>query len=108
MTDLMEQLRKQGEDLQRAVKMLRKSGDEWAEAERDYQIAKSQAVLTMKDAGCTMTEINLRIKGEVADKLFKRDKARVFYDSNMEYINVAKKQLQTIENQINREWNSNG
>lgn len=104
--DLMTDLQKQREELRKAMKALRVNGNKWAEAERDYQIAKDQAVLMMKDAGATMTEINLRIKGEVADKLFARDTARVLYDSTMEYINVAKKDLQLIENQIAREWNN--
>ena len=108
MQDLMQELEKQRADLKDAIKRLRQNGNLWAEAERDYQIAKAQAVLTMKDAGCSMTEINLRVKGEVADALFKRDTARVMYDSNMEYINVAKKDLQIRENQIAREWGNNG
>lgn len=108
MDDLQRLLTEQNADLSNAIKNLRKSGEAWAQKERDYQIAKSQAVLIMKDAGCTMKEIDLRIKGEVAEKLFERDMARVFYDSNLEYINVAKKQLQIIENQIQREWSQNG
>ena len=108
MQDLMTDLQKQREDLRKAMKALRQNGNAWAEAERDYQVAKAKAVLMMKDEGATMTEINLRIKGEVADALFKRDTARVLYDSTMEYINVAKKDLQIIENQIAREWSQNG
>ena len=108
MDDLQRQLAKTNEELNKAMKALRVNGNEWAKAERDYHIAKDQAVLTMKDAGCSMTEINLRIKGEVAEALFKRDTARVLYEANQEYINVAKKQLQLIENQIDREWHSNG
>lgn len=106
MQDLLRELQETREGLKQAMVELRQHGNEWAKAERDYQIAKSQAVLALKDAGATMTEINLRVKGEVAEALFKRDTARIMYDANMEYINVAKKDLQLIENQIAREWSN--
>ena len=108
MDDLMQELNDLKNDLMKSMKSLRVNGNAWAQAEHDYQVAKSQAVLIMKDAGATMTEINLRVKGEVADKLFERDKALVMYEANKEYINVAKKNLQLIENQIAREWGANG
>ena len=108
MQDLHQELEKTREDLHKAIKALRQNGNAYAEKERDYQIAKNQAVLAMKDSGVTVTEINLRIKGEVADKLYERDIAKVLYDATLEYINVAKKDLQLIENQISREWSQNG
>lgn len=107
--DLSEQMARLNNELSSSIKLLRKNGDALAEAERDYQIAKSQTVLQMKDRGCTITEIGLSIKGQadVAEKMFKRDVAQVMYDANKEHINVVKLQLRIIESQIEREW-SNG
>ena len=108
MTDLIEQMQRLNQDLTSSIKLLRKNGDALAEAERDYQVAKAQNVLRMKDQGCTITEIGLSIKGqsEVAEKMFKRDVAQVMYDANKEHINVVKLQLRIIESQIEREWSN--
>lgn len=111
MYDLVEQINKLNSELTQSIKLLRKNGDAYAEAERDYQVAKAQTVLRMKDAGATVTEISMSIKGqpEVREKLFKRDVARVMYETNQEHINTVKLQLRLLDNQIAREWgNSNG
>ena len=110
MTDLMQDLEKIKDDLRKSMRLLRKHGYELAEREHDYQVIKAQTVLMMKDEGCTMTEIQLSIKGQprVADALFERDKAKVMYDANMEHINAAKLEMRIIENQISREWSNAG
>ena len=111
MYDLIEQINKLNSELTQSIKLLRKNGDAYARAEREYQVAKAQTVLKMKDAGASMTEINLSIKGqpEVAELLFKRDVAKVMYEANQEHINTVKLQLRLLDNQIAREWgNTNG
>lgn len=110
MYDLVEQINKLNTELTQSIKLLRQNGNEFAKTERDYQVAKAQTVLKLKDAGCPVTEINLRIKGEpeVSEKLFKRDVAKVMYESNQEHINTVKLQLRLLDNQMQREWNSNG
>ena len=64
----------------------------------------------LKDAGASITEISLSIKGqpEVAEKLFARDVAKVMYEANQEHINTVKLQLRLLDNQIAREWGNNG
>ena len=64
----------------------------------------------MKAEGCTSTELSNIIKGqpEVAEAMFKRDNAKVFYTANQEHINVVKLELRVLENQIAREWGVNG
>lgn len=111
MYDLIEEINRLNGELTKSIKMLRKSGNAYAEAEREYQVAKAQTVLKMKDAGASVTEINLSIKGqpEVSQKLFARDVAKVMYESNQEHINTVKLQLRLIDNQMAREWgNANG
>ena len=110
MSDLIEQVNRLNSELTQSIKLLRKNGDAYARAEHDYQVAKAQTVLKMKDAGATSTEINLSIKGqpEVSEKLFQRDVARVMYETNQEHINTVKLQLRLLDNQIAREWGNNG
>jgi Holliday junction resolvasome RuvABC ATP-dependent DNA helicase subunit len=110
MDDLITQVNRLNSELTQSIKLLRKNGDEYARAESEYQIAKAQTVLNMKDAGASVTEISLSIKGqpEVAEKLFKRDVAKVMYEANQEHINTVKLQLRLLDNQIAREWSQNG
>lgn len=110
MDDLITQVNRLNSELTQSIKLLRKNGDAYAQAERDYQVAKAQTVLKMKDAGASVTEISLSIKGqpEVAEKLFKRDVAKVMYEANQEHINTVKLQLRLLDNQIAREWSQNG
>ena len=111
MYDLVEQINALNSELTQSIKLLRKNGDAYAKAEREYQVAKAQTLLKMKDAGASITEINLSIKGqpEVSDKLFQRDVAKVMYETNQEHINTVKLQLRLLDNQIAREWgNTNG
>ena len=110
MYDLVEQINKLNSELTQSIKLLRKNGDAYVKAEREYQVAKAQTVLKMKDAGASITEINLSIKGqpEVAELLFKRDVAKVLYETNQEHINTVKLQLRLLDNQIAREGGNNG
>lgn len=110
MYDLVEQLNKLNSELTQSIKTLRKRGNEFAKAEVEYQVAKAQTVLKMKEEGLSATEINLSIKGQpaVSEKLFARDIAKVFYEANQEHINTVKLQLRLIDNQIQREWSQNG
>ena len=86
MDDLIVQVNALNSELTQSIKLLRKNGDAYAKAERDYQVAKAQTVLRMKNAGATVTEIQLSVKGqpEVAEKLFTRDVAKVMYEANQE------------------------
>ena len=108
MDDLIVQVNALNSELTQSIKLLRRNGDAYAQAERDYQVAKAQTVLRMKDAGATVTEIQLSVKGqpEVAEKLFTRDVAKVMYEANQEHINTVKLQLRLLDNQIAREWNN--
>ncbi len=110
MYDLVEQLNHLNSELTQRIKLLRKNGNEYAKAEAEYQVAKAQMVLKMKEAGATNTEIQLSVKGqpEVSELLFKRDVAKVMYESNQEHINTVKLQLRLLDNQIAREWGNNG
>lgn len=110
MNDLITAMNKALKDLDVSMQMLRKHGEELAQAEHDYQVIKAQTVLVMKSNGCPVTEINMSVKGQpqVAEAMLKRDVAKTMYEANQEHINVKKLEIRVIENQIAREWSSNG
>ena len=109
MDDLMGALESTCKDLDTAMKMLRKNGNDWALKSKEYNVAKYETSMRLRDGGMPVTMIESIIKGhpDVADKLYERDLAYVMYDSNKEAINKLKRDLGVIENQINREWHSN-
>lgn len=94
--------------LNTSIKMLRKTGTEFAEAEREYKILLSQAALRLKADGMAVTLIDKVIYGQkdVAEARFRRDVAEVTYEANKESINVLKLQIRVLDNQIAREWGS--
>ena len=110
MNDLMQMMQEALSDLDKSMRLLRKHGEELAQAEHDYQVTKAQTVLVMKSNGCPVTEISMSIKGQpqVAEAMLKRDIAKTIYEANQEHINVKKLEVRVIENQIAREWGANG
>lgn len=110
MQDLMNELDTMRQELHDSMRRLRRNGEALAQKEHDYQLIKAQTVLLMKAQGCTITEIQLSIKGQpaVAEALLERDKAKTMYEANQEHINVVKLELRVIENQIRREWGDSG
>ena len=109
MSDLLIELEKARQDLDKSMRLLRQHGNDFAQAEHDYQVIKAQTVLVMKSNGCPVTEINMSIKGQpaVAEAMLKRDIAKVMYEANQEHINVKKLDIRVLENQIAREWGTN-
>ena len=110
MSDLLIELEKARQDLDKSMRLLRQHGNDFAQAEHDYQVIKAQTVLVMKSNGCPVTEINMSIKGQpaVAEAMLERDIAKVMYEANQEHINVKKLDIRVLENQIAREWGTNG
>lgn len=108
--DLWTELRQKSEQLQASVKTLRKSGSEYAQAERDYKVLLRQECLKMRDEGTAIGLIDKTCYGipSVAEARFKRDVAEAVYKANTEAINSLKLQLRLLDSQINREWNQAG
>ena len=105
-TDLVMDVQALIAKLNTSIKMLRKTGTEFAEAERDYKILLRQEALKLKDGGMAVTLIDKAVYGSkaVADARFKRDVAEATYKGNQESINVLKLQIRILDNQIGREW----
>nr|DAU77890.1 MAG TPA: hypothetical protein [Ackermannviridae sp.] len=110
MNDLWQELKQKSDQLQASVKSLRKSGTEYAQAERDYKILLRQECLKLKDDGLAIGLIDKTCYGipSVAEARFKRDVAEAVYKANSEAINSLKLQLRLLDSQISREWGQAG
>lgn len=106
--DLYNELESKIQELEISIRSLRKTGQNYAEAERDYKILLRQEVLKLRDEGQAIGVITLTCYGipSVAEARFKRDVAETVYKANLEAINSIKLQLRLLENQIQREYGS--
>lgn len=97
---------KRQRQMEQAVKMLRKTGEEFAAAERDYKVLLRQEALKLKDSGMAVGLIEKTVYGirEVADARFKRDCAEAVYKANQESINTTKLTIKILMNQYDKEW----
>ena len=104
--DLLEDLQSKDKQLEASLKRLRRSGTEYAEAERDYKVLLRTECLKLRDQGMAIGMIDKVCYGipAVAEARFKRDIAEVVYKANLEAINTIKLQMRLIDEQIKREW----
>ena len=108
--DLYEETLRLMNELTASIKLLRKNGENLAEAERDYKITLRKEALKLRADDMPVTLINQVIYGvpEVAEKRFKRDVEQANYDANHEHINVTKLKLRIVEGQLSREYSIAG
>ena len=104
--DLYNDLQSQVDSLQISLEQLRKTGKEYAEAEKDYKVLLRQEVLKLRAEGEAIGVISLICYGipKVAEARFKRDVAEAKYIANQEAINTYKLKIRLIENQLQREY----
>ena len=106
--DLYNELESKIQELEVSIRSLRKTGTNYAQAERDYKVLLRQEVLKLRDEGQAIGVITLTCYGipSVAEARFKRDTAEAIYKANQEAINSIKLQLRLLESQIQREYAS--
>ena len=104
--ELYIELQQKTRELETSIKLLRKNGTAYAEAERNYKLLLRMECLKLRDDGMAVGMIDKTCYGipTVAEARFKRDVAEATYKANQEAINSIKLQLRLIENQIQREW----
>ena len=104
--DLYQELNQKIRELDVSIKQLRKSGTDYAQAERDYKVLLRTECLKSRANGVAIGLIDKTCYGipAVADARFKRDVASAVYKANMEAINSIKLQMRLLENQIQREY----
>lgn len=109
--DLVNELQQKINELNVSIKSLRRTGSEFAEAEKDYKIKLREEALKLRaEKGMPVTLIQQVVYGvpEVAEKRFARDIKEAIYNANQEAINSIKLQIRIIENQLQREYNNAG
>jgi hypothetical protein len=104
--DLYTELQQKTKQLDTSIRLLRKSGTDYAEAERAYKVLLRTECLKLRDGGMAIGMIDKTCYGipSVAEARFKRDVAETVYKANLEAINSIKLQMRLIEAQIEREW----
>ena len=108
--ELYLELQSKTKQLDISIKQLRKSGTEFAEAEKAYKVLLRQECLKLRDDGMAIGMIDKTCYGipSVAEARFKRDVAEAVYKANLEAINSIKLQMRLIESQLQREWSVAG
>lgn len=104
--DIYNELQEKSRLLDNSIKMLRKTGSDYAKAYTDYRIALAKELLILKDDGYAITLAGdiARGKPEIAHLKFEEISKEAIYKANMESINVLKLQIKILENQIEREY----
>lgn len=104
--ELYNELQQKTWELETSIKLLRKNGTAYAQAERDYKVLLRSECLKLRDEGMAVGMIDKTCYGVpvVAEARFKRDVAEATYKANQEAIQSIKLQLRLIENQIQREY----
>ena len=107
--DLFNELQTKTRQLEVSIKTLRKSGTDYAQAEKEYKVLLRQECLKLRDEGMAIGMIDKTCYGipSVAEARFKRDVAEAIYKANLEAINSIKLQMRLIENQLSREYGNN-
>ena len=91
-----------------AVKALRKTGTDYAQAERDYKVVLRQEALKLRDTDMAVGMIDKVVYGipVVAEARFKRDVAEAVYKANLESINAIKLTIKVMMNQYDKEFST--
>lgn len=104
--ELWQEIEQKIKELEVSVKSLRKTGTEFATAEKEYKQKLREEALKLKSQGMAVTLIDKVIYGvpDVANLRFKRDVCEAVYNANQESINVLKLNIRIIESQLQREY----
>jgi hypothetical protein len=104
--DIVNELQYKQKMLDNSIKSLRKTGIEFAEAEKEYKMAVCKKALELRSTDMPVTLIQLTIYGypEIASLRFKRDSAEAIYFANREAINGIKLEIKILQEQINKEY----
>lgn len=107
--DLYNEIQEKSKYLDNSVKMLRKTGSEYAKAYTDYRVALAKELMILKNDGYAITLAGdiARGKPEIAHLKFEEISKEAIYKANLESINVLKLQIKILENQIEREYGNN-
>jgi hypothetical protein len=106
--DLLELINKKCAELDIAVKSLRNTGKDYAEAYTNYRMELAKELMQLKNEGYAITLAGdiARGKREIAQLKFKEITTEAIYKANLESINAIKLQIKLLDAQLSREWSS--
>lgn len=106
--DLYNQLMQKSKELDIAVKSLRKTGQDYAEAYTNYRMKLAEELVRLKDEGYAITLAGdiARGKPSIAKLKFSEISTEAIYKANLESINAIKLQIKLLDSQISREWSN--
>ena len=92
--------------LHNSMERMYKNGVDYAEKTRRYRTVLAQTILALKAEGIQISILDKVAKGqeEVASAEFEMITAEVLYKSSQENIMIQKKLLDSVEDEIKREW----
>lgn len=104
--DLTIELNGKLKDLDIAIRSLRKTGSDYAEAYTQYRVALAQELVKLKNEGyaITLAENIARGKPEIAKLKFNEISKEAIYKANQESINAIKLHIKVIQEQMNKEY----
>lgn len=107
--DLYNELQEKCRLLDNSIKMLRKTGSDYAKAYTDYRKELAKELVKLKDEGYAITLAGdiARGKPEIAHLKFMEISTEAIYKANMESINVLKLEIKILQEQINKEYVGN-
>ena len=88
------------------IETMKKRGQDYALARRNYEVAKAKQMLDLRDGGVAMTVTQPLALGDphVAALRFDKDVAETLYKTVQEAIQTQKLKIRIMEAQIQREW----
>lgn len=103
--DLQVELDSRLQDLDKAIKTLRRTGREYAEAYTKYRVELAKELLILKNEGYAITLAGdiARGKPQIAHLKYEEICKEAIYKANQESINATKLAIKIIQEQINRE-----
>lgn len=106
--DLLDLINRKSNELDVAVKSLRNTGKDYAEAYTNYRVELAKELMRLKSEGYAITLAGdiARGKREIAQLKFKEITTEAIYKANLESINAIKLQIKLLDAQLSREWNS--
>ena len=103
--DLFNELQEKIKELNIAVKSLRKTGSEYAEAYTQYRIKLATKLVELRDGGMPVTIAYDVASGQkdIAKEKYNEIVKEAIYEANKESVNSLKLQIRILEAQIQRE-----
>lgn len=96
--ELVDEAKRLSDNLDEALAELRKAGLEEATAERDYRKAVAQAWLVAPEG--TVPERQAWVRGETADKRYRRDNARARRRTANQSLESRQKQISLLQSEL--------